>query len=383
MDYQQIAILGATGSIGQQTLEVVSSMPDKLSVGVMTASTNWTQLATDALKYRPSDVVIADEKYYQELKTALDGSGVNVHAGSMAINEVVTLESVDTVVSAIVGYAGLHPTVKAIESGKKIALANKETLVVAGELVMSLAKKNNVDILPVDSEHSAIFQSLAGENSEIEKLLLTASGGPFFGYTKEQLEEVTLEQALKHPNWVMGRKITIDSATLMNKGLEVIEAAWLFGVDVDNIEVLVHPKSIVHSLVQFTDGGVKAQLGTPDMKLPIQYALTYPYRKALCGDRLNLIGQTLEFKSPDTEAFPCLTLAYEAYKKGGSLTCAMNAANEVAVDMFLNRKIRFTDIPKIIEKTMHSVYYIDKPTLDDYQQVDKSAREIAQRVVIK
>lgn len=379
---QRLAILGVTGSIGRQTLEVVDMMPEVFSVTVMTAGSNWQELARQALKYKPKYVAIAEESCYEELKRALSGSGIECSAGAEAICELVSLSCVDTVVSAIVGYAGLHPTYNAIKHCKKIALANKETLVVAGELVMREAEREGVTILPVDSEHSAIYQCLVGEKSPIEKILLTASGGPFAGYTAEQLANVTVEDALRHPNWVMGRKITIDSATLMNKGLEVIEAAWLFNVDVSKIEVLVHPKSVVHSMVQFADGAVKAQLGTPDMKLPIQYALTYPERVTL-SDRLNLVGESLCFSAPDRELFPCLDLAYSAFAAGGNTACVMNAANEVAVAAFLSGGLAFTSIPKIIESTMSRVSYSAVASLDSYALSDAEARVVAHEMIKK
>lgn len=383
MEKQRIAILGATGSIGKQTLEVVDNLSSFLSVEVMTGGSNWEELAALALKYNPGSVVIADKQHYTKLQEALSHSDIKVYAGSEAVEQIVECGEVDTVVSSIVGYAGLRPTVNAIRHKKKIALANKETLVVAGELVMKLAEEHNTPILPVDSEHSAIFQSLVGEYSQIDKLLLTASGGPFVGWSTQQLREVTPEMALKHPNWVMGRKITIDSATLMNKGLEVIEAAWLFGVHCDKVEVLIHPKSIVHSMVQFMDGGIKAQLGTPDMKLPIQYALTFPERLPLGGKRLDMFEHVLEFKRPDTEVFRCLNLAYEAFRAGGNTACVMNAANEVAVDKFLRREIRFTDIATLIEQTMKEASFVKNATLDDYHQSDKEAREIANKIILK
>lgn len=383
MEKQKIAILGATGSIGRQTLEVVDNLSSYLSVEVMTGGSNWEDLAKQAIRYNPSSVVIADERHYTKLKDALSDTDIKVYGGSDAVEQIVECGEIDTVVSSIVGYAGLRPTVNAIRHKKKIALANKETLVVAGELVMKLAEEYNTPILPVDSEHSAIFQSLVGEYSPIDKILLTASGGPFVGYTTEQLRGVTPEMALKHPNWVMGRKITIDSATLMNKGLEVIEAAWLFGVGCDKVEVLVHPKSIVHSMVQFLDGGIKAQLGTPDMKLPIQYALTFPERLPLGGKRLDMFEHVLEFKRPDTEVFRCLNLAYEAYRRGGNTACVMNAANEVAVDKFLRREIGFNDIATLIEQTMEKATYSNKATLDEYHNSDKEAREIANKIKLK
>lgn len=380
MEKQRIAILGATGSIGKQTLEVIDNLPQYLSVEVLTGSSNWEELAVMSKRYNPSSVVIADKNHYTKLKEALADTDIKVYAGSDAIEQIVESSEIDTVVSAIVGYAGLRPTVNAIKHHKKIALANKETLVVAGELVMKLAQEYKTPILPVDSEHSAIFQSLVGEYSKIEKILLTASGGPFVGYTTEQLRKVTPEMALKHPNWVMGRKITIDSATLMNKGLEVIEAAWLFDVDACDVEVLVHPKSIVHSMVQFTDGAIKAQLGTPDMKLPIQYALTFPERLPLGGARLDMFSDILEFRRPDTEVFRCLNLAYEAFKRKGNTACVMNAANEVAVDKFLKREIAFTDIATIIEKTMEQVTYDKSASMESYHNSDSEARKIANTI---
>lgn len=383
MKKQRIAILGATGSIGKQTLEVVDNLSDSLSVEVMTCGSNWEEMVSLAKRYNPSSVVVADDKHYTKLKDALWETDIKVYSGADAVTQIVESSEIDTVVSSIVGYAGLHPTVNAIKHKKKIALANKETLVVAGELVMKLAQEHNTPILPVDSEHSAIFQSLVGEYAQIDKILLTASGGPFVGYTTEQLRDVTPEMALKHPNWVMGRKITIDSATLMNKGLEVIEAAWLFDVDPSNIDVLIHQKSIIHSMVQFTDGAIKAQLGTPDMKLPIQYALTFPERLALGGERLNMFDHVLDFKRPDTEVFRCLNLAYEAFRRGGNVPCTMNAANEVAVDRFLCREIRFTDIAEIIERTMNLVSFSKSATLDDYSLTDQEARKIAKSINIK
>lgn len=376
---QKIAILGATGSIGRQTLEIIEANPERFSVEVLTGGNNWEELADSALKYNPSSVVIANEEHYKVLKDRLWSSDIKVYAGDLSVEQIVESGEIDTVVSAIVGYAGLKPTVNAIKHKKKIALANKETLVVAGKLVMDLLRENKVAMLPVDSEHSAIFQSLVGEYSEIDKILLTASGGPFLGYSREMLETVTPKMALNHPNWVMGRKITIDSASLMNKGLEVIEAAWLFDVDVDKVDVLVHPTSIVHSMVQFSDGAIKAQLGITDMKLPIQYALTYPERLPMGGKRVDLFDSLLEFKRPDRESFRCLDLAYEAMRRGGNIACAMNAANEIAVDSFLNGNISFLEIATLIERVMESVTYIKSPTMDDYCNTDKEAREIANK----
>lgn len=380
MTKKRIAILGSTGSIGEQTLEVIESRSSQVEVATLTADSNWQRLAEQALKYEPDSVVISNERYYPMLKEALKDSYTKVYTGSEALGMVVSLPSVDIVVSAIMGYAGLAPTIEAIKASKRVALANKETLVVAGEIIMSLSKEYRAPIIPVDSEHSAIFQSLLGERADIEKVILTASGGPFRGYSKDMLESVTIEQALSHPSWVMGRKITIDSATLMNKGLEVIEAGWLFDLKPEQIEVAVHPGSIIHSMVQFSDGAIKAQMGTPSMKLPIQYALTFPEREAMNTPRLNLFNEILEFHRPDIETFPCLRIAYDAMRAGGSVPAIMNAANEIAVERFLLGEVKFLDIPSIIENTIERIPSTTKPTLEEYIAIDAEARAIAKEI---
>jgi 1-deoxy-D-xylulose-5-phosphate reductoisomerase len=378
---KQIAILGSTGSIGTQALDVIEANPLLFEVQVLTAQNNVELLASQALKFKPKAVVIGKESAYEGLKQVLAGTGIQVLAGAKALEEVVQYPEIDIVLTALVGYAGLLPTVKAIESGKHIALANKETLVVAGALIMPLAEKHGVQILPVDSEHSAIFQCLVGENyQEIEKIILTASGGPFRGYSNDRLQKVTKEQALKHPNWSMGAKITIDSASLMNKGLEVIEAKWLFGLEADQIEVIVHPQSIIHSLVQFTDGSMKAQMGLPDMKLPIQYALAYPNRISSDFPRFNFANYpSLHFEQADMSTFRNLNLAYEALKKGGNLACMLNAANEIAVELFLQNKISFLQIAELNEFCMQKGTFIANPTLEDYVRTDEEVRGIAVR----
>lgn len=378
MKKNRICVLGSTGSIGCQTLEIIEANPELFQAEVLTSNKNWKLLAAQALKFNPDAVVIADKEYYKDLSDALKDTDIKVYAGSAAVEQVAAATNVDTVVSAIVGFAGLFPTVSAIRAGKKIALANKETLVVAGEIVMEEARRCKASLLPVDSEHSAIFQSLAGEHSAIDKILLTASGGPFLGYTAEQLEGVTVERALKHPTWVMGSKITIDSATLMNKGLEVIEAKWLFDVAPEQIQVVVHPSSRIHSMVQFADGAIKAQLGTPDMKVPIQYALTFPYRLPIDNGRLDFASpMDMSFFPPDKKVFRCLQLAYDALEAGGCTPCVMNAANEVAVAAFLDRRIGFTDIPRIIESAMAKIDFSAVPALDDYLYIDGEARKFA------
>lgn len=376
---KEIAILGSTGSIGTQTLDIVRAYPDQFSVYAISANTSVTKLVEQAHEFHPEVVCIADESKYEELKQALADVQCKVWAGADAIAQMVTMPSIHIVVAAMVGYAGLKPTIEAIKAGKTIALANKETLVVAGEIITELACRFHTPILPVDSEHSAIFQSLHGENpDEVEKILLTASGGPFRTFTREQMQTVTAAQALKHPNWDMGAKITIDSATMMNKGFEVIEAKWLFGVRYDQIEVLVHPQSIVHSAVQYRDGSVKAQMGCPDMHLPIQYAMTYPKRWDMDYPRLNLteIGQ-LTFEKPDLERFPNLRLAYEAIAKGGNMPCILNAANEVANLAFRQGKCSFFGMSDIIANTMQKATFIAKPTYEDYVASDREARQIA------
>ncbi|MCD8495746.1 MAG: 1-deoxy-D-xylulose-5-phosphate reductoisomerase [Bacteroides graminisolvens] len=376
---KQIAILGSTGSIGSQALQVVAEHPDLYEVYALTANNSVEQLIQQARQFMPEAVVIANENKYEELKQALAGLPIKVYAGVEALCQVVESGPIDIVLSAMVGYAGLKPTINAIKARKQIALANKETLVVAGELINSLANTYKAPILPVDSEHSAIFQSLAGEfNNPIEKIILTASGGPFRTCSLEQLSLVKKEQALKHPNWEMGAKITIDSASMMNKGFEVIEAKWLFGVRPDQIEVVVHPQSVIHSMVQFEDGSVKAQLGMPDMRLPIQYAFSYPYRIQSSFERIDFTKCTnLTFEQPDTKRFRNLALAYEAMNKGGNLPCIVNAANEVVVAAFLRDEIGFLQMSDVIEQTMCKVSYINQPDYDDYVATDAEARRIA------
>ncbi len=376
---KQIAILGSTGSIGTQALEVIEEHSDLYEVYCLTANNRVRELAEQARRFNPAAVVIANEAHYEELKSLLaDCPDINVYAGRQAIDDIVTAGPIDMVLTAMVGFAGLSPTISAIKAHKKICLANKETLVVAGELICRLAAENHSPILPVDSEHSAIFQSIVGEgDNDIEKILLTASGGPFRTFSKEQLAKVTKADALHHPTWEMGAKITIDSASMMNKGFEVIEAKWLFGVDVDKIQVLVHPQSIVHSAVQFADGAVKAQLGVPDMRLPIQYAFSYPDRLHLNGDRLNLFEHPLEFFEPDMEKFRSLALAYEAMRKGGNMPCILNAANEIVNRGFLDDKCGFLDMPRIIEETMTRVAFDANPSYDTYIATDAEARRVA------
>ena len=376
---KQIAILGSTGSIGTQALQVIDEHPDLFEAYCLTANNKVKELAEQARRYNPAAVVIANEDKYEELKSLLaDLPDIKVYAGKQAIDEIVEAGPIDMVLTAMVGFAGLNPTIHAIKAHKKICLANKETLVVAGELICELAQKYHAPIIPVDSEHSAIFQSLAGEgDNEIEKILLTASGGPFRNFTKEQLATVTKADALKHPTWSMGAKITIDSATMMNKGFEVIEAKWLFGVPADKIQALIHPQSIVHSAVQFADGAVKAQLGVPDMRLPIQYALTYPDRIHLNEDRLDLFKQPPEVFEPDLDKFRCLALAFEAIKKGGNMPCIVNAANEIVNRGFLEDKCGFTQMSDIIEKTMSRVSFSSAPDYDTYVSTDAEARRVA------
>ena len=371
-----IAILGSTGSIGTQTLQVVEEHPDKFEVYAITANTRVDELIEQARKFLPEAVVIADESKYPKLKEALADLPIKVYGGYESICQIVESKPIDIVVTAMVGFSGLRPTINAIKAGKAIALANKETMVVAGELINELAMKYQTPILPVDSEHSAIFQCLAGEmHNKVEKLILTASGGPFRTFTKEQLEHVTRQQALKHPNWSMGAKITIDSASMMNKGFEVMEAKWLFGVGAEDIEVVVHPQSVIHSMVQFGDGAIKAQLGTPDMRLPIMYALTYPVRLPSSFERIdwNTLKE-LTFEKPNLELFPNLRHAYTALAEGGNIPCVVNAANEICVAAFLEERIKFTDMPKLIERAMEKATYILKPTLDDYLETDKEIR---------
>lgn len=378
---RHIAILGSTGSIGTQALEVVRCHKDKFEVEVLTAQDNADLLISQALEFNPNCVVIVNESKYDRVFAALDPAGIKVYAGCQALASVVQMEAIDIVLTALVGYSGLLPTIKAIEAGKHIALANKETLVVAGELITRLAKEKEVAILPVDSEHSAIFQCIVGEMyNPVEKVILTASGGPFRGKNTEYLKQVTKADALKHPNWAMGAKITVDSASLMNKGLEVIEARWLFGLQSSQIDVVIHPQSIVHSMVQFEDGSIKAQMGLPDMKLPIQYALGYPKRLRSDFPRLNFFDYpTLTFEKPDTETFRNLALAYEALKKGGNAPCILNAANEIAVQEFLCDKVSFLEISEIIEDCMAKVPYIARPSYDDYVLTDNETRKIARK----
>ena len=378
---KHIAILGSTGSIGTQTLDVARAHADKLTVEVLTAGHNSQLLINQAREFKPNAVVIADESKYNEVKSAMADLDIKVWTGAKAIEDVVQMNTVDTVVTAMVGYAGLSSTIKAIEAGKNIALANKETLVVAGELITKLVAKHKVSVTPVDSEHSAIFQCLVGE-PDVEKLIITASGGPFRTKSFDELRTVTPQQALKHPNWNMGAKITIDSATMMNKGLEVIEAHWLFGIPYEQIEVTVHPQSIIHSMVQFIDGSVKAQMGLPDMKLPIQYALSYPDRWPSDFGRINFKSQQpLTFEAPDLEKFRCLALAYEALGKGGNMPAIMNAANEVAVDAFLKGRIGFLDIAETSGKTMQQMPFVSQPTYDDYVATDRESREFARGLI--
>lgn len=380
---RNIAILGSTGSIGTQALDVVRKNPDLFAIEILTAQYNDELLVAQAMEFKPNAVVIVDESKYTKVFDALNPLDIKVYTGASALNSVVQMESIDMVLTALVGYAGLIPTIKAIEAGKHIALANKETLVVAGQLITDLCRQYKVDLLPVDSEHSAIFQCLAGEwHNPIEKLILTASGGPFRGKLRSELMNVGPKEALKHPNWSMGSKITIDSASLMNKGLEVIEAKWLFDVTIDQIEVVVHPQSIIHSLVQFTDGSIKAQMGLPDMKLPIQYALAYPNRIPSDFPRFDFSQYgSLTFEKPDLETFRNLGLAFEAMQKGGNAPCVLNSANEVAVEQFLKEKIGFMEMSEIIEACMAKVPYIAKPVLDDYISSDEEARRIAKELV--
>ena len=384
MKKQQICILGSTGSIGVQALDVIRQHSDLYEVYCLTANNSVDKLAEQAREFNPAAVVIANADLYDKLCSLLaDRSDIKVYAGSDALNEIVEAEPIDAVLASMVGFSGLVPTIRAIKARKKICLANKETLVVAGELILSLIEQYHVDLLPVDSEHSAIFQCLVGEDmSAIDKLLLTCSGGPFRQFTHEQLQQVTAADALKHPTWNMGAKITIDSASLMNKGFEVMEARWLFGIPAERIDVLVHPQSVVHSAVQFNDGSVKAQLGVPDMRLPIQYAFSYPKRLHLNGDRLDLFKtEHLDFLKPDLEKFRCLALSYEAISRGGNMPCILNAANEVVNLAFREGKCTFNGMADIIEKTMQQATFDSNPTLDVYLQTDDEARHIAQSLL--
>ena len=382
---KQLAILGSTGSIGTQTLDVVRQHPEAFSVYALTAHRSVDVLIQQALEFNPAVVCIADESCYPRLRDALSDLPIRVMAGEKAIAEMVTMPQIDVVVAAMVGYAGLRPTIEAIRAKKTIALANKETLVVAGEIICRLAQRYKVPILPVDSEHSAIFQSLVGEDMvSVEKLLLTASGGPFRTFTYEQMRHVTAAQALQHPNWEMGAKITIDSASMMNKGFEVIEARWLFDIPVDKIQVLVHPQSVIHSAVQFVDGSVKAQLGTPDMRMPIQYALTYPQRWQSDVPRLDLFKtQQLTFEEPDLQRFPNLRLAYEAIAQGGNMPCVLNAANEVVNLAFREGRCGFLQMSDVIASSMQRTTFIAEPTYEDYVQTDREARKIAKELIKK
>ncbi len=380
---KRIAILGSTGSIGKQALEVIEQNPDRFEVEVLTANNNVDLLIAQAKKFQPNVVVIANPEKYEYVSGALKNEDVKVFAGADALNQVVQMDTIDMVLTAMVGYSGLLPTYNAIKAKKNIALANKETLVVAGEIITRAALENQVEILPVDSEHSAIFQCLAGEfRNPVEKILLTCSGGPFRGKTIKELQNVTVDNALNHPNWEMGAKITIDSATLMNKGFEMIEARWLFGVPSSKIEVVIHPQSIIHSLVQFEDGSIKAQLGLPDMKLPIQYALGFPERLKNNFPRFSFANYpTLTFEQPEPKIFRNLALAFEAISKGGNMPCVLNAANEIVVDAFLNQKVAFLQMPEIIEKAMEKANWIEKPGLDDLIQTNSETRNITKLLI--
>ena len=382
---KQICILGSTGSIGTQALDVIEQHADLYEAYCLTANNRYEELAVQARKFKPAAVVIANENLYEPLCRLLDDCPeVKVYAGKAALDEIVQAEPIDMVLTALVGFAGLSPTIQAIKAHKKVCLANKETLVVAGELICKLAQQYHAPILPVDSEHSAIFQSLVGEDdNEIEKILLTASGGPFRTFTLEQMKNVTAADALKHPTWEMGAKITIDSATMMNKGFEVIEAKWLFGVPAEKIQVLIHPQSIVHSAVQFVDGGVKAQLGVPDMRLPIQYAFSFPKRLHLDGARLDMFKQPLEFFEPDFKKFKCLALAYESIRQGGNMPCVVNAANEVVNEAFRQGRCTYLDMADVIEKTMERVAFDAAPTFETYVETDAAARRMANELITK
>ena len=378
---RRIAILGSTGSIGTQALDVISRHPDLFQVEMLSAGSNASLLIDQAWKFNPNAVVICNKDKYAEVKAALDPLDIKVFAGVESAGELAGGSNVDIVLASMVGFSGLAPTISAIKKGKVIALANKETLVAAGSIVTRLAKESGSPILPVDSEHSAIFQCLQGERAQVEKLLLTASGGPFFNLPAEKFNDITVEQALNHPNWKMGSKVTIDSASMMNKGLEIMEAAWLFNIPADKIEVVVHPQSIIHSMVQFSDGSVKAQIGHPDMRVPIQYALSYPYRIDLDTKRLSFADlRELTFFAPDLEKFPCLRIAYDSFKRGGNIPCAMNAANEVAVAAFLRGEIRFTQIPFVIEKTIEKCNFAASPSIEDIFATDSQAKMHAEEI---
>lgn len=383
-NHRRIAILGSTGSIGTQALEVIEANPEHLSLDTLVARDSWQLLAEQARKYQPDKVVIANEAHYASLKEALSDLPLKVYAGQSAVEQIVESAETDVVLTALVGAAGLKPTIKAIEAGKTIALANKETLVVAGALVTQLAQAKGVNIYPVDSEHSAIFQCLAGEwHNEIEKIILTASGGPFRGKTRSELEQVSVDQALRHPNWSMGAKITIDSATLMNKGLEVIEAKWLFNLEPEKVEVIVHPQSILHSFVQFTDGSMKAQMGLPDMKLPILYALAYPNRLPTDFPRFSFTQYPqLTFEQPDLNTFGCLKLAIQAMKSGGIAPCILNAANEIAVEAFLNKRINFLGIEQLVDRCLQSIPNATPHNLEDFVEADVQTRNFARTLIV-
>lgn len=380
---RRVAILGSTGSIGTQALDVISQHPDLFEVELLTANNSKDLLIEQAIRFNANTVVIGNPDLYKEVSEALNPHMIKVFAGNDSIAEILEFSTnIDIVVASMVGFSGLKPTLAAIRSGKTIALANKETLVAAGEIVTAQAKKHNSFIIPVDSEHSAIFQSLQGERAEIEKILLTASGGPFLDATVEQMAAATKEIALKHPRWNMGAKVTIDSASMMNKGLEMIEARWLFDVDPAKIQMVIHPQSIIHSMVQFTDGSIIGQLGVPDMRIPIQYALSYPYRIPLNVDRLDIFKvASFTFREPDIERFPCIRIAYESIARGGNIPCIMNAANEVAVAAFLRDKIKFTEIPSIIEKTIEKCNFVTKPTIEEIFESDKEGRIFAKEFV--
>lgn len=381
---RRIAILGSTGSIGTQALDVISRHRDMFEVECITANSNASLLISQAKEFNVNCAIIADESKYQQVFDALDPFDIKVFTGSKSISDIVSGDNIDMVLTAMVGFSGLAPTIAAIKAGKAIALANKETLVSAGSIIMKLAKEYGAAIIPVDSEHSAIFQCLQGEKVRAEKIILTASGGPFFRKSKEEIASATVEQALNHPNWNMGAKVTIDSASMMNKGLELIEARWLFNMAPSDIEIVIHPQSIVHSMVQFPDGSVSAQMSNPDMRLPIQYALSYPFRLDLNTTRLNFPEMcSLEFYKPDMEKFPCLRIAFEAIERGGNHPCAMNAANEIAVNHFLSSKIPFAAIPKIIEEVLYATDFIAEPSIEDIYQTDKKARELASMIKLK
>ena len=379
---QRLALLGSTGSIGSQTLDIVRRRPEEFEVTTLTAGSRWEKLVEQALEFQPDSVVIANEKHYEAVRNALASEPIKVYAGSDALSQVVAGGEVDTVVNALVGYAGMLPSLAAVRASKRLALANKESLVVAGEHIMREAAERNVPILPIDSEHSAIFQCLVGETSPVRRVIITASGGPFLRTPAERLAEVTVEQALAHPNWSMGAKITIDSSTLVNKGFEVIEAKWLFGLKPEQIDVLVHPQSIVHSMVEFDDGAIKAQLGTPDMHLPIQYALRFPERGELGEDRLSFEKlATLTFEKPDLVRFPLLQTAYDCLRKGGNSCCVMNGANEVAVAAFLRGEIKYTDIQRVIIGTLERAQFVATPSIEDYAASNEESRRIAHEII--